>query len=267
MAKRSKSYAAGMKMRRRWMGRAYVDKAFRDADDFTIDLQHFVTEHGWGASWGRGGLPLKTRSIMSLSMIFALNRPHELEIHLRAALRNGITKMLYVAPETLTKAENLELFSGLNISFFAVDEAHCISEWGHDFRPEYIQLSVLHELFPAVPRIALTATADELTRAEILSRLQLEEARVFVSSFDRPNIGYAIAEKSNAREQLLSFIRAEHDGDAGIVYCLSRRKVDETAAWLTEQGIPALPYHAGLEQATRARHQARFVNEIGRAHV
>jgi len=176
---------------------------------------------------------------------------------------DGQYDLLYVAPERLVTARFLDLLHRVKPALFAIDEAHCVSQWGHDFRPEYIQLSILHEQFPDVPRIALTATADELTRAEILSRLQLEAARVFVSSFDRPNIRYAIAEKNNARDQLLSFIQAEHAGDAGIVYCLSRRKVDETAAWLTEQGIPALPYHAGLDQTTRARHQARFVNEDG----
>ncbi|NBR29222.1 MAG: DNA helicase RecQ, partial [Betaproteobacteria bacterium] len=179
------------------------------------------------------------------------------------AFIDGRYDLLYVAPERLVTPRFLDLLHRAKPALFAIDEAHCVSQWGHDFRPEYIQLSILHEQFPDVPRIALTATADELTRAEILSRLQLEQARVFVSSFDRPNIRYAIAEKNNARDQLLSFIQAEHAGDAGIVYCLSRRKVDETAAWLSEQGVPALPYHAGLDQATRARHQARFVNEDG----
>jgi len=175
----------------------------------------------------------------------------------------GQLDLLYVAPERLLTPRFLELLGRSRLALFAIDEAHCVSQWGHDFRPEYIQLSVLHERFPRVPRIALTATADELTRAEIITRLQLGEARVFISSFDRPNIRYAIAEKNNARDQLLDFIRAHHAGAAGIVYCLSRKKVDETAAWLSEQGIPALPYHAGLDQQTRARHQERFVNEDG----
>ena len=175
----------------------------------------------------------------------------------------GRLDLLYVAPERLLTPRFLELLGRSRLALFAIDEAHCVSQWGHDFRPEYIQLSVLHERFPGVPRIALTATADELTRAEIITRLQLGEARVFISSFDRPNIRYAIAEKDNARDQLLDFIRANHAGAAGIVYCLSRKKVDETAAWLSEQGIPALPYHAGLDQQTRARHQERFVNEDG----
>jgi ATP-dependent DNA helicase RecQ len=176
---------------------------------------------------------------------------------------DGKLDLLYVAPERLLTPRFLELLGRSKPALFAIDEAHCVSQWGHDFRPEYIQLSVLHERFPDVPRIALTATADELTRAEIVARLQLEQARVFISSFDRPNIRYAIAEKNNARDQLLDFIRANHAGAAGIVYCLSRRKVDETAAWLSEQGISALPYHAGLDQPTRARHQERFVNEDG----
>jgi len=175
----------------------------------------------------------------------------------------GRLDLLYVAPERLLTPRFLELLGRSRLALFAIDEAHCVSQWGHDFRPEYIQLSVLHERFPGVPRIALTATADELTRAEIITRLKLEQARVFISSFDRPNIRYAIAEKDNARDQLLDFIRANHAGAAGIVYCLSRKKVDETAAWLSEQGIPALPYHAGLDQQTRARHQERFVNGDG----
>jgi ATP-dependent DNA helicase RecQ len=175
----------------------------------------------------------------------------------------GRLDLLYVAPERLVTPRFLELLSRTKLALFAIDEAHCVSQWGHDFRPEYIQLSVLHEQFPDVPRIALTATADELTRAEIITRLQLEAARVFISSFDRPNIRYAIAEKHSARDQLLEFIRANHVGEAGIVYCLSRKKVDETAQWLSAQDIPALPYHAGLDQQSRMRHQERFVNEDG----
>ncbi len=175
----------------------------------------------------------------------------------------GRLDLLYVAPERLLTPRFLEILGRTRIALFAIDEAHCVSQWGHDFRPEYMQLSVLHEQFAGIPRIALTATADELTRAEIIARLQLDEARVFISSFDRPNIRYAIAEKNNARDQLLKFIRTSHAGDAGIVYCLSRRKVDETAEWLSSQGVRALPYHAGLDQQTRARHQQRFVNEDG----
>jgi ATP-dependent DNA helicase RecQ len=175
--------------------------------------------------------------------------------------------LLYVAPERLLTPRFLELVRRAQVALFAIDEAHCVSQWGHDFRPEYIQLSVLHEHFPGVPRVALTATADELTRAEIVSRLQLGAARIFISSFDRPNIHYEIVAKDSARDQLLAFIRAHHAGDAGIVYCLSRRKVDETAAWLSAHGVAALPYHAGLDQQSRARHQERFINEDGMVMV
>jgi ATP-dependent DNA helicase RecQ len=175
----------------------------------------------------------------------------------------GDLDLLYVAPERLLTPRFLELLRAAKVALFAIDEAHCVSQWGHDFRPEYMQLSVLHERFPGVPRIALTATADELTRAEIVSRLQLGAARIFISSFDRPNIHYQIVTKDSARDQLFAFIRAHHPGEAGIVYCLSRRKVDETAAWLSAHGIRSLPYHAGLDQVSRARHQERFINEDG----
>ena len=179
------------------------------------------------------------------------------------ALRGGELDLLYVAPERLMMPRMLDLLSESRIALFAIDEAHCVSQWGHDFRPEYLQLSVLHEQFPEVPRIALTATADPQTRGEIIVRLKLEEARVFVSSFDRPNIRYTIVDKQDARAQLLRFIREDHAGDAGIVYCLSRKKVDETAAWLATQGVRALPYHAGMDTAARAKHQARFQQEDG----
>jgi ATP-dependent DNA helicase RecQ len=184
------------------------------------------------------------------------------------ALRNGDIDLLYVAPERLMTSRFLDLLEHARIGLFAIDEAHCVSQWGHDFRPEYIQLSVLHERFPSVPRIALTATADAITRDEIVHRLALDDARIFVSSFDRPNIRYRIVEKDNARVQLLDFIRAEHtnaDGttDAGVIYCLSRRKVEETAEWLKAQGIRALPYHAGMEFEIRQRHQERFQREEG----
>ena len=175
----------------------------------------------------------------------------------------GRLDLVYVAPERLVTPRFLELLRQSKLALFAIDEAHCVSQWGHDFRPEYIQLSLLHEQFPGVPRIALTATADELTRAEIITRLQLEEARVFISSFDRPNIRYTIVDKHSARDQLLRFIADNHPGEAGIVYCISRKKVDETAEWLSAQGVAALPYHAGLDQQTRARNQERFVNEDG----
>src|SRR4051812_21154170 len=173
-------------------------------------------------------------------------------------LEAGSLDLLYVAPERLMMPRMLELAARSKLALFAIDEAHCVSQWGHDFRPEYLQLSVLHERFPGVPRIALTATADEQTRAEILQRLQLAQARVFVSSFDRPNIRYRIVEKDEARRQLVDFIRAEHGGEAGIVYCLSRRKTDETAAFLQAQGIAALAYHAGMDAETRRLRQEQF---------
>ncbi|QAU33578.1 DNA helicase RecQ [Janthinobacterium sp. 17J80-10] len=176
-------------------------------------------------------------------------------------LRRGELDLVYVAPERLMTPRCLELLEASKIALFAIDEAHCVSQWGHDFRPEYIKLSVLHERFPAVPRIALTATADQQTREEIIERLQLQEALQFVSSFDRPNIRYQIVEKVNARKQLLDFIESEHAGDAGIVYCLSRKKVEETAEFLNASGIAALPYHAGMETAKRSANQARFLRE------
>ena len=178
-------------------------------------------------------------------------------------MREGALDLVYIAPERLMTQRCLELLSVTSLALFAIDEAHCVSQWGHDFRPEYIKLSILHERFPEVPRIALTATADQQTRDEIIHRLQLENAMQFVSSFDRPNIRYQIVEKANGRKQLLDFINAQHTGDAGIVYCLSRKKVEETAEFLNENGITALPYHAGMEQADRYRHQARFLREDG----
>jgi len=176
-------------------------------------------------------------------------------------VRSGDLDVLYVAPERLMTPRCLELLEAARIALFAIDEAHCVSQWGHDFRPEYIKLSVLHERFPHVPRIALTATADHQTRAEIIHRLQLEKARQFVSSFDRPNIRYQIVEKTNARKQLLDFIENEHADDAGVVYCLSRKKVEETAGFLVQHGIDALPYHAGMDYARRTTNQARFLRE------
>jgi len=180
----------------------------------------------------------------------------------RAMLRGGLD-LLYVAPERLVTARCLDLIGRASPSLFAIDEAHCVSQWGHDFRPEYLQLSVLHERFPDVPRIALTATAYPQTRTEIIERLALRDARVFVSSFDRPNIRYTIVDKDDARTQLLRFIRDEHTGESGIVYCLSRRKVEETAQWLVGKGVAALPYHAGMETAARAAHQDRFQRDEG----
>jgi len=181
-------------------------------------------------------------------------------------LMRGELDLVYVAPERLLTDRFIGLLDQLverdQLALFAIDEAHCVSQWGHDFRPEYIQLSRLHERYPQVPRIALTATADELTRQEIITRLGLGEASIFVSSFDRPNIRYTIVERDNPRKQLLAFL-SDHRGAAGIVYCLSRRKVDETAAWLNEQGIAALPYHAGLGANVRQQHQQRFLREDG----
>jgi ATP-dependent DNA helicase RecQ len=179
------------------------------------------------------------------------------------SLLDGGLDLLYVAPERLTTSRCLDLLDRIEPALFAIDEAHCVSQWGHDFRPEYLQLSLLHERYPRVPRIALTATADPQTREEIVARLGLGGARVFVSSFDRPNIRYTIVDKEDARRQLLRFISDEHPGEAGIVYCLSRRKVDETAAWLAAEGIPALPYHAGMDTLSRNEHQARFQREEG----
>ncbi len=176
-------------------------------------------------------------------------------------MRQGELDLVYVAPERLLTQRCLELLEVCPISLFAIDEAHCVSQWGHDFRPEYIKLSVLHERFPQIPRIALTATADQATRAEIISRLQLENALQFVSSFDRPNIRYRIVEKASGRQQLLDFLQAEHVQDAGIVYCLSRKKVEETAEFLNQHGVTSLPYHAGLDIKIRTRNQARFLRE------
>ena len=177
--------------------------------------------------------------------------------------RTGSLDLLYVAPERLVGERTLALLDTIRIALFAIDEAHCVSQWGHDFRPEYLQLSVLHERYSDVPRIALTATADAPTRREVAERLGLRDARVFVSGFDRPNIRYAIVPKRNAREQLRRFLDAEHRGHAGIVYCLSRRKVEETARWLRDHGYDALPYHAGMGAGERKLHQEAFVREEG----
>ena len=187
------------------------------------------------------------------------------------ALREGRFDLLYVAPERLMTPRFLDQLDHLRdtgrLALFAIDEAHCVSQWGHDFRPEYLALSILSERYPGIARIALTATADRQTREEIAQRLHLESARRFISSFDRPNIRYTIVEKDDPRRQLLHFIRdeihAQFSRAAGIVYCLSRRKVEETAAWLQEQGIPALPYHAGLPTGIRSHHQNRFLREEG----
>jgi ATP-dependent DNA helicase RecQ len=182
-------------------------------------------------------------------------------------LLSGDLQILYVAPERLLMPHFLNLLEqiemGTGIALFAIDEAHCVSQWGHDFRPEYRKLTVLHERFPQVPRIALTATADAPTRAEIVERLTLEDAQQFVSSFDRPNIRYRVTQKDNARQQLEAFLDAEHPNDAGIIYCLSRRKVEETADWLKSRGWDAQPYHAGLDASVRNANQRRFLREEG----
>ncbi len=179
----------------------------------------------------------------------------------------GELDLLYVAPERLLTDRCLELLSSGRISLFAIDEAHCVSQWGHDFRPEYLGLSILHERWPEIPRLALTATATTVTRREIAERLTLNDAPHFVASFDRPNIRYRIIEKNEVKRQLLSFIQAEHQGDCGIVYCLSRARVEDTAEFLCEHGIAALPYHAGLNPAVRAANQARFLREEGMVMV
>lgn len=182
-------------------------------------------------------------------------------------LLSGKLQLLYAAPERILTPRFLAMLDSLQerglFSLLAIDEAHCVSQWGHDFREEYLGLSQLHERFPDVPRIALTATADAHTRADIVERLALQDARQFVASFDRPNIRYLIVEKDEPRKQLLRFLRDEHEGDAGIVYCQSRKKVEETATWLQGEGITALPYHAGLESDVRRRHQDRFLREDG----
>ncbi|MEW2385016.1 DNA helicase RecQ [Micromonospora sp. NPDC047707] len=180
-----------------------------------------------------------------------------------AAFLAGELDLLYLAPEALAGRGTVHLLEQGRIALFAIDEAHCVSQWGHDFRPDYLNLSMLHERWPGVPRIALTATATSATRAEIATRLRLTEARHFVASFDRPNIQYRIVPKREPRKQLLGLLRDEHAGDAGIVYCLSRASVEKTAEFLVGNGIPALPYHAGLDAATRAANQQRFLREDG----
>lgn len=178
-------------------------------------------------------------------------------------LREGKLDLIYVAPERLLMPSFLEMLDKIPLALFAIDEAHCVSQWGHDFRPEYMQLSMLHERYPSVPRIALTATADHATRKDIIEKLKLEKARKFITSFDRPNIRYRIVQKNKVRNQLQAFLEQEHKGDAGIVYCLSRKRVEDVATWLQEKGFPALPYHAGLPAGVRQKHQQRFLQEEG----
>lgn len=177
-------------------------------------------------------------------------------------LRDGQLDLLYLAPERLIQQSTLQLLHQCELALFAIDEAHCVSQWGHDFRSDYLSLNILNDQFPSVPRVALTATADQRTREEIIQRLQLVGAQSFVSGFDRSNIRYAIANKTSAKKQLLAFLQGRKE-QAGIVYCLSRKKVEGTAAWLSGQGFTALPYHAGLSAEMRAYHQSRFLREDG----
>jgi ATP-dependent DNA helicase RecQ len=188
---------------------------------------------------------------------------YESQRHVEAAFLAGELDLLYLAPERLRGEQTLRLLERGTISLFAIDEAHCVAQWGHDFRPDYLALSALHERWPDVPRIALTATATEATHREIASRLKLADARHVVASFDRPNIQYRIVPKDEPKKQLLGLLHGEHTGDAGIVYCLSRASVEKTAEFLVDNGIKALPYHAGLDARTRADHQSRFLREDG----
>lgn len=176
---------------------------------------------------------------------------------------NGELQLLYVSPERFLMPRNLNLLKAAKISLLAIDEAHCVSQWGHDFRPEYLQLDCLKQLFPHVPRVALTATADGPTQTEMVKRLHLQQAEQFISSFDRPNIRYRILQKQQGKQQLLRFIQTQHQDSAGIVYCGSRKKVDELAQWLSQEGIPALPYHAGMSAEHRSQNQARFLQQDG----
>ncbi|MFI2237083.1 DNA helicase RecQ [Streptomyces chrestomyceticus] len=194
-----------------------------------------------------------------------LNSTQDLEERrlVEAEFLSGELDLLYLAPERLRVEQTLNLLDRGKISLFAIDEAHCVAQWGHDFRPDYLALSMLRERWPEVPRMALTATATEATHREITSRLGMENARHFVASFDRPNIQYRIAAKSDPKKQLLELLRTEHAGDAGIVYCLSRASVEKTAEFLVQNGVTALPYHAGLDSRMRAEHQARFLREDG----
>jgi ATP-dependent DNA helicase RecQ len=204
---------------------------------------------------------LTQAGVRAACMNSSMGSDHNYQVEQQAL--KGELDVVYIAPERLTLQRTLDWLGQCSLSLFAIDEAHCVSQWGHDFRRDYLQLSVLQQYFPHVPRIALTATADAKTREEIILRLGLQQAKVFVSGFDRPNIQYRITQKNNPKKQLLSFLQAEYSGDAGVVYCLSRKKVDATAQWLSEQGINALPYHAGLDKSIRQNNQERFLREEG----
>jgi ATP-dependent DNA helicase RecQ len=204
---------------------------------------------------------LTQAGVRAACMNSAMGSDHNYQVE-QQALR-GELDMIYIAPERLTLQRTIDWLGQCSLSLFAIDEAHCVSQWGHDFRSDYLQLSLLQQYFPQVPRIALTATADAKTREEIILRLGLEQAKVFVSGFDRPNIQYRITQKNNPKQQLLTFLQNEHSGHAGVVYCLSRKKVEATAKWLSEQGVNALPYHAGLDKSVRQRNQERFLREEG----
>ncbi|KAF0098809.1 MAG: ATP-dependent DNA helicase RecQ, partial [Hyphomonadaceae bacterium] len=180
-----------------------------------------------------------------------------------ASVRAGDLDMLYVAPERLLMPTFLNFLAEIKVALFAIDEAHCVSQWGHDFRPHYQALEVLAKRFPMVPRIALTATADTPTRNDIILRLGLQNGRTFITGFDRPNIHYEIAAKENTKKQILNFIKSKHHNDSGIIYCLSRKKTEETAQWLCDEGYQALPYHAGMNPQNRNHNQARFLREDG----
>jgi ATP-dependent DNA helicase RecQ len=202
---------------------------------------------------------LRQLGIKAVALNSALSESEALEA--KQLIRNNAVDMAYVAPERLLTEDFLSLLRESKIALFAIDEAHCVSQWGHDFRPHYTQLSLLAEKFPHVPRIALTATADTPTRKDIIERLQLTQGRTFISGFDRPNINYSIITKNSARQQILEFINDHHKGDSGIIYCLSRKMVEETTEWLCNEGFKALPYHAGLKNDVRSHNQSRFLRE------